>query len=114
MADESSADLLNRYRAMETEQLKDLVARPDHGGDSPAAEALRAALESRQERFPGSERPAATRENRAATQPLGIDSNATACRCESGRTELVFPHDGFLCSDRSTFDSATELTAYVG
>lgn len=115
MADESYADLLSRYRAMETDQLKDLLSRPDHAaGDSPASQALRAALDSRQERFPDSERPATKREQRAATQPLGIDSNANACRCESGKTELVFPRDGFLCPERSTFGSAQELTAYIG
>jgi len=79
MADESYADLLNRYRAMETDQLKDLLARPDHAaGESPASQALRAALDSRQECFPSSERPPRKREQRSATQHLGIDSNAIA------------------------------------
>src|SRR5262249_48104970 len=113
--DESYAGLLNRYRAMQTDQLTDLLRKPDHAaGESPASQALRDALESRQERFPSSERPATKRETRGATQPLGIDSNATVCPFESGKTDLVFPRDGFLCSERSTFGSAKELTDYIG
>ena len=91
MADESYADLLNRYRAMETDQLKDLLTQPDHAaGESPASQALRAALESRQERFPSSERPATKREKRAATQQLGIDSNATRAPANQARPSSSF------------------------
>jgi hypothetical protein len=115
MADESYADLLNRYRAMETDQLKNLLTQPDHAaGESPASQALRAALEGRQERFPGSERPPAKRDKRAATQQLGIESNASSCPCESGKTELVFPRDGFVRPERSTFGSVKEVTDYLG
>jgi hypothetical protein len=52
------------------------------------------------------------RERRTDERLLGIESNATAFTCESGKTELVFPGEGFLRAERSRFESSQELLSY--
>jgi hypothetical protein len=113
MRDKSHADLVDRYRAMDLDQLKQLVRQQESAAeDDPTSQALRAALASRQERFPDPDRPAQSREKRTATR-LAIDTNATASTFESGKTELVFPRGGFLRPERSTFATVDELRRYI-
>jgi hypothetical protein len=114
MSQESSKEMLERFRSQDTPELIELLkGKVKANENDEVLNAIQQVLETRQARFPDMSKMPSPMAKQKETRALAADSNALVSSLEPEKIEISFPKQGFMRCDRSEFKSQAELASYI-